>query len=748
MNKKEQNNNKKKIWWAVLAVALIILLVVLFTGGNSYGEKISPKEFNQLIDDAQVEEVHYYNGVFRIKKVGSETNFPKDADFYCEVATSATQENLIEKIETNNIEYVEQQVKPSVMESIMPYVSLFVILVIAYFIFRSITKGGQGSLGFGKSKTRATDNIKVRFSDVAGADEEKAELEEVVEFLKNPQKFTNLGARIPKGVLLVGPPGTGKTLLAKAVAGESNVPFLSISGSDFVEMFVGVGASRVRDLFEQAKKNRPCIIFIDEIDAVGRQRGTGLGGGNDEREQTLNQLLVEMDGFEANEGIIVLAATNRSDVLDPALMRPGRFDRQIYVHAPDVKGRESIIKIHARNKPIDDEVDFKVLARITSGFTGADIENMLNEASILAARANRPKIIMSDLTEGINKVIMGPQKKSRLVTDRDKKFTTYHEAGHAILAKLLPNCDEVQEVSIIPRGMAAGYTMSRPSEDDHHMTFNKLNDQIAMTMGGRLAEEIVFGDISTGASNDIQQATDLARKMVTEWGMSKRLGFIGYDTSAQPFLGRDYQNQSKYSEETASIIDEEIREILAYNYERARNLLTENRKIMDKMSELLILKETIYKEEVDMLMAGKSVKAIVSVMDKKAQELKEREDKGRKDNEYNRKLNDLQNKIKTAEMLLKAGVISQEEYDKLCETKNKLEEEYKVIYQQNDKKIEINDEKVENKAEKPAKKTASRKKKVVEEKENAAPEGTASEKEIDQNLNNKEESNNDNKDNK
>lgn len=685
---KNKKDNFKKLWWIVFAILIIVLVVILFTGNNSYGDKITPKEFTEMINNDQVGEVYYYGGVFRITKVDSDKKLPNSSDFYCEVATSATQENLINLITSKNIDYTEQQIKESFLETIMPYISLFVILIIAYFIFRAITKGGQGSMGFGKSKARATDNIKVRFSDVAGADEEKAELEEVVEFLKNPQKFTNLGARIPKGVLLVGPPGTGKTLLAKAVAGESNVPFLSISGSDFVEMFVGVGASRVRDLFDQAKKSRPCIIFIDEIDAVGRQRGTGLGGGNDEREQTLNQLLVEMDGFEANEGIIVLAATNRSDVLDPALLRPGRFDRQIYVHVPDVKGRESIIKIHARNKPLDDDIDFKVLARITSGFTGADIENMLNEASILAARANRPKIIMSDLTEGINKVIMGPQKKSRLVTDRDKKITTYHESGHAILGKLLENCDEVQEVSIIPRGMAAGYTMSRPSEDDQHMTYNKLNDQIAMCMGGRIAEQIVFGDISTGASNDIQHATDIARKMVTEWGMSNRLGFIGYDTSTQPFLGRDYQNQSKYSEETAAIIDEEIRDILDYNYKRAYKLLEENRLIMDKMSELLIIKETIYKEEVDMLMEGKSVDEIVAEMDKKAEILKEKEEKGRKDNEYLRKLNDLNNKLKTAEMLLKAGVVTKKEYDQLVENKNEIEKEYEN-HKQNAEKQEV-----------------------------------------------------------
>lgn len=706
----KKNSSFNKIWWVVFGILLFVMLVVLFTGNNSYGDKISPKEFTEMITNDQVEEVYYYGGVFRIKKVGSNKILPGSSDYYCEVATSATQENLIEQIRVKNIEYNEQQIEKSLLESIMPYISLFVIVVIAFFILRTLTRNGQGSIGFGKSKARATDNIKVRFSDVAGADEEKAELEEVVEFLKNPQRFTNLGARIPKGVLLVGPPGTGKTLLAKAVAGESNVPFLSISGSDFVEMFVGVGASRVRDLFEQAKKSRPCIIFIDEIDAVGRQRGTGLGGGNDEREQTLNQLLVEMDGFEANEGIIVLAATNRSDVLDPALLRPGRFDRQIYVHTPDVKGRESIIKIHAKNKPLDDDIDFKVLARITSGFTGADIENMLNEAAILAARADRPKIIMSDLTEGINKVIMGPQKKSRLVTDRDKKITTYHESGHAILGKLLEHCDEVQEVSIIPRGMAAGYTMSRPSEDDQHMTYNKLNDQIAMTMGGRIAEQIVFGDISTGASNDIQQATDIARKMVTEWGMSKKLGFIGYDISTQPFLGRDYQNQSKYSEQTAAIIDEEIRDILNYNYNRAYKILESNREIMDKMSELLILKETIYKEEVDMLMDGKSVDEIVAEMNKKAEIQKEKEEKGRKDIEYLRKINDLNNKIKTAEMLLKAGVVSKEEFNKLVESKTEIEKEFEKIKKENEKE-EIQETKVEK--EKPVKKAVKKTTKKV-----------------------------------
>ena len=678
---KEQKNNYSKIIWIVLLSILVLMLLwSAFANTGSYGEKITIAEFQEKVENGEFTDVYYYNGIFRAKIKNSEINeehFPEYSDYYCEIALQKDYEDIKDAINKVNehevvIKYNAEPTRESLLSTIMPYISLAIILIIGYFLLRAILKGNAGTMSFGRSKARSSENIKVRFSDVAGADEEKAELQEVVEFLKNPQKFTDLGARIPKGVLLVGPPGTGKTLLAKAVAGESNVPFLSISGSDFVEMFVGVGASRVRDLFEQAKKSRPCIIFIDEIDAVGRQRGTGLGGGNDEREQTLNQLLVEMDGFEANEGIIVLAATNRSDVLDPALLRPGRFDRQIYVHVPDVKGREAIIKIHARNKPIDEEVDYQTLARITSGFTGADIENMLNEASILAARADRPKIIMSDLTEGINKVIMGPQKKSLLVTERDKKITTYHEAGHAILGKLLPNCDEVQEVSIIPRGMAAGYTMSRPNEDDNHVTYNKLLDQISMCMGGRIAEEIVFKDISTGAQNDIKQATEIARKMVTEWGMSKELGFVGYDTSTEPFLGRDYQNQSKYSEKTAATIDSEIRDILKYCYDRATKILKENRKLMDTMYEILLLKKKIYKEEEDMIMQGKSVEEIVKEMDKKFNERKIKEEKVKADMQISKKINQLNEKIKTAEMLLKAGVVTQNEFNQLKKSKEDL----------------------------------------------------------------------------
>ncbi len=496
------------------------------------------------------------------------------------------------------------------------YIAILVVSVVMFIVLFRATSGGGGKImNFGKTKAKVTSNIKVRFSDVAGAEEEKEELAEIVEFLKHPKKFSDLGAKIPKGVLLVGPPGTGKTLFARAVAGEAGVPFFSASGSDFVEMYVGVGASRVRDLFDMAKRNQPCIIFIDEIDAVGRQRGAGLGGGHDEREQTLNQILVQMDGFETNEGVIVMAATNRADILDNALLRPGRFDRQIYVHLPDVKGREQILKVHARNKPLAPDVNFKVIARITSGFSGADLANLLNEAAILAARAGKTLIGNLELYEGINKVIMGPQKKSRVVTEADKKGTAYHESGHAILSKLCEHCDNVQEVSIIPRGMAAGYTLTRPESDDERYTVNKLHDFICMALGGRVAEEIVIHDVSAGASNDIQKVTQMARKMVTEWGMSDRLGPIAYTSDGPVFLGRDFEERNTYSEETAAIIDEEVKAIIGTEYERAKQLLLAHRSILDNMARVLVERETIYTEEVDMLMRGASYTEVLAYME-------------------------------------------------------------------------------------------------------------------------------------
>ena len=494
----------------------------------------------------------------------------------------------------------------SIWSSIIPIIGFVLLVVLAIILFRSMGGVNKQAMNFGKSRANVQGNIKVRFTDVAGAEEEKEELKEIVEFLKSPQKFTAVGARIPRGVLLVGPPGTGKTLFAKAVAGEANVPFFSISGSDFVEMYVGVGASRVRDLFDTAKKNMPCIIFIDEIDAVGRQRGAGLGGGHDEREQTLNQLLVQMDGFATNDGIIVMAATNRADILDPALLRPGRFDRQIYVNVPDVRGREAIFKVHARNKPMAADVDFQTLARITSGFSGADIANLLNEAAILCARDNRHKITMEDLYEGINKVVMGPQKKSRLVTEVDKRITAYHESGHAIVARCMPLCDPVHEISIIPRGQAAGYTMTRPDNDDDHITIGKLKANLAMSMGGRAAEEIVIEDVSAGAVGDIKQATGIARKMVTEWGMSESLGPVYYGSSQEVFLGRDYQSTHSYSEEVAAKIDKEVAALVDTAHEQALDILKKHREVMDVMVRVLLDCETIYTEEVDMIMNGAS----------------------------------------------------------------------------------------------------------------------------------------------
>lgn len=504
----------------------------------------------------------------------------------------------------------------SIWSSILPIAGIILVCVVFWLIMRSTMGGGGKVMSFAKTKARVSTNIKVRFTDVAGAEEEKVELAEVVEFLKQPKKFADLGARIPKGVLLIGPPGTGKTLFAKAVAGEAGVPFFSVSGSDFVEMYVGVGASRVRDLFEVAKKNQPCIIFIDEIDAVGRHRGAGLGGGNDEREQTLNQILVQMDGFENNEGVIVMAATNRSDILDPALTRPGRFDRQVFVNLPDVKGREQILKVHARNKPLAPDVNLKAVARLSAGFSGADLANLLNEAAILAARANKQFIGNAELYEAFDKVAMGPAKKSKVVTEPEKRLTAFHEAGHCILAKLCPNCDPVHEVTIIPRGNAGGFTMMRPESDRAYYSRSYMLDDICMALGGRVAEELVIKDISSGASGDIKQATKFARLMVTELGMSEKLGLISYSDDSQPvFIGKDMATHSSYSEETAKMIDDEVREIMATQHERARKLLTDNRSILDNMARVLIEKETIYTEEVELLMEGKSYAEVLKYME-------------------------------------------------------------------------------------------------------------------------------------
>ncbi|WP_326497944.1 ATP-dependent zinc metalloprotease FtsH [Clostridium sp. ZS2-4] len=485
----------------------------------------------------------------------------------------------------------------------LPTIFLILMLVGFWFMFMQQSQGGGGNRGvmnFGKSRAKMAtpDKQKVTFKDVAGADEEKGELEEIVDFLKQPKRYLEMGARIPKGVLLVGPPGTGKTLLAKAIAGEAGVPFFSISGSDFVEMFVGVGASRVRDLFEQAKKNAPCIIFIDEIDAVGRQRGAGLGGGHDEREQTLNQLLVEMDGFGVNEGIILLAATNRPDILDKAILRPGRFDRQILVGSPDVKGREEILKVHIKNKPLSDEVKLDVLAKRTPGFVGADLENLMNEAALLAVRGNKKVIGMEELEEAITRVIAGPEKKSRVIDDEDRKLTAYHEAGHAIVMEFTPHSDPVHEISIIPRGMAGGYTMHLPEKDTAYTSKSKLKDEMVGLLGGRVAEQMILGDISTGASSDIQRVSVVARKMVMEYGMSEKLGTITFGSGHdEVFLGRDLGKAKNYSEEVAFEIDKEVKALVDTAYKRAENILKEHEDKLHAVAKALLEKEKIGAEE-------------------------------------------------------------------------------------------------------------------------------------------------------
>lgn len=715
MNEKPRNNmpNKKRSLMFVGILILCLLVVVAVSSLSGKNTYISYTEFQNLVYAEKIEEVDIVGGTVRIRKVDGvkEDDFPNKMDCYTTILSTSQLEFLYKyndklreeiagitdeaEIEAKTALIID--IKTSVqtesfMERIMPYISLAVIVIMSIFLFSTFLNSNKGAMSYGRSRARMVISSSFRFSDVAGADEEKAELQEVVEFLRNPKKFTELGAKIPKGVLLVGSPGTGKTLLAKAVAGESNVPFFSISGSDFVEMFVGVGASRVRDLFDQAKKHSPCIVFIDEIDAVGRQRGAGLGGGNDEREQTLNQLLVEMDGFETNEGIIILAATNRADVLDPALLRPGRFDRQIYVNMPDVKGREEIIKIHARNKPIDDEVDFKRLARLTSGFAGADIANLLNEAAILAARDNRTKITMADITEGINKVLMGPQKRSWVVTKEDRRITAIHEGGHAIVAHESEKCDVVQEISIIPRGNAGGYTLTINDKDERHITKEKLLQTLSMMLGGRAAEEIMLKDITTGASNDMQRATQIARKMVTEWGMSSKIGLMSLGNENEVFIGRDYQKQASYSEQIAGQIDEEVKEIIDTAYNRAKAIITKNKNILTSLVELLEKKETIYSEEFDDLFKGKSVEDIIAEIDAKEKTIKEKLTKKPEPKIDNSKI-ELE-KMQRAEAMHIAGIISEQEYQTI-----KAEFEAKANAQRAEAEKQSAEEKVETQTE-------------------------------------------------
>jgi len=509
---------------------------------------------------------------------------------------------------------VERDQTPAWANMLISWAPFLLLIGFWVFFMRQMQSGGNKALSFGKSKAKllASQQKKVTFKDVAGVDEAKEELQEIIEFLREPQKFQKLGGRIPKGVLLMGPPGTGKTLLARAIAGEANVPFFSISGSDFVEMFVGVGASRVRDLFEQGKKNAPCIIFIDEIDAVGRHRGAGLGGGHDEREQTLNQLLVEMDGFESNDGVILIAATNRPDVLDPALLRPGRFDRRVVVSRPDVRGREGILQVHTRKIPLAEDVDISVLARATPGFSGADLANLVNEAALLAARRNQKFVTMADFESSKDKVLMGAERKSMIITDEEKRLTAFHEAGHALVAALLPHTDPLHKVTIIPRGMALGLTQQLPTEEKHNYTKEQLQSRIAVCMGGRIAEDMVFQEISTGAQNDIEQATEMARKMVCEWGMSETLGPLTYGKKEeQIFLGKEFNRHQDYSEATALKIDAEIKRIVTEQYERAQRTLTDNREILNRVAEALLEHEVLDAEQLKALVEGRPIEVRV-----------------------------------------------------------------------------------------------------------------------------------------
>lgn len=586
--------------WIVVSVTLVLAALTLWQNGNA-ANSLAYSGFVQKWNADEIQSINIKEDKMIVE--GRTTN----GESFISYAPSGLISNLMQENPKSNVRVAFEPPSNSStwLTTMIPSILIVVLLFVFFLVFSQQSQGGgaggRGVMNFGKSKAKmmAPDSQNVAFKDVAGADEEKAELEEVVDFLKSPKKFMQMGARIPKGILLVGPPGTGKTLLAKAIAGEAGVPFFSISGSDFVEMFVGVGASRVRSMFEEAKKNSPCIIFIDEIDAVGRRRGAGLGGGHDEREQTLNQLLVEMDGFGVNEGIIMIAATNRPDILDPALLRPGRFDRQIVVGLPDVKGREQILEIHTAKKPLASDVNLNVLAKRTPGFSGADLENLSNEAALLSVRKDKDVISMNEMEEAITRVIAGPEKKSRVITEHDKKLTAYHEAGHAVVMRLLPNCDPVHEISIIPRGRAGGYTMHLPKEDTTYVLKSKLKDQMVGLLGGRVAEQLILGDISTGAKNDIDRASNIAKSMVMEYGMSEKIGTISYNTSGhdEVFLGRDLGKGRDFSEELGAKIDKEIKQFIDEAYVRANTLLKDNVDKLHAVAKALIEKEKLDAEE-------------------------------------------------------------------------------------------------------------------------------------------------------
>jgi cell division protease FtsH len=585
------------LWMAIFVV--VILLWNTFQGGKTTRHELKFSEFDQAVERGKVAEVTLHGQQVSGKyKAGGE--YSENEEFHTQVPPDYSSV-MIPKLRAAHVDITIEEPKDNPLFAILfTWAPVIVIVALWVFFMRQMQSGGNKALSFGKSKAKLlnTAGKKVTFKDVAGVEEAKDELSEIVDFLKEPQKFQKLGGRIPKGVLLMGPPGTGKTLLARAIAGEANVPFFSISGSDFVEMFVGVGASRVRDLFEQGKKNAPCIVFIDEIDAVGRHRGAGLGGGHDEREQTLNQLLVEMDGFESNEGVILIAATNRPDVLDPALLRPGRFDRRVIVDRPDINGRLGILKVHTRSIPLDDDVQLSIIARGTPGFAGADLANLVNEAALIAARLNKKKVQMADFEFAKDKVLMGVERKTLMLTDDEKRLTAYHEAGHALVAAFTAGADPLHKVTIIPRGRALGLTMQLPTEDKYTLRKQYVEAQISILMGGRVAEELTQDDITTGAGNDIERATDIARRMCCEWGMSD-LGPLSYGSKEEPvFLGRDFAQRADYSEDTALRIDREVSRIVQHAYERATAILTEHRPVLDSLAHLLLDKESLDGEEV------------------------------------------------------------------------------------------------------------------------------------------------------
>ncbi len=609
MNKKKGSG--RSIGLYIIAFILLLVTFSILSSPSDSSAAISYTQIRSDIKSGNVSElVIGSNEVSVLLKDGTEYLYQvTDMDYFMSDLGDDIQAQ--QDAGTLTVDYYVRTT--SVFMTFLPYIIVVVLLVAfwAFMLNRQAGGGGGGAMNFGKSRARMTapgeQQKRVTFKDVAGADEEKADLEEIVDFLRDPRKYMALGARIPKGVLLVGPPGTGKTLIAKAVAGEAGVPFFSISGSDFVELYVGVGASRVRDLFNEAKKHAPAIVFIDEIDAVGRQRGAGLGGGHDEREQTLNQLLVEMDGFGNNAGVIVLAATNRADILDPALLRPGRFDRQIYIGVPDIKGRVEILKVHARKKPFEEDVSFDAIARSTVGFTGADLENLLNEAALLAARRGKPKIGLKDIDDAFLKVIMGNEKKNRVMTDRERRLTAYHESGHALTSRLLPTQDPVQQVSIVPRGRAGGFTLNLPVQDKYYSTRLEMEEELIVLLGGRVAEKLVMGDISTGASNDIERASRIARNMVTKYGMSDRLGPIDFGSSHdEVFLGRDFANTNHLSEETSSLIDKEVKALIDQAYARCEQLLRDNMDILDRLAAFLLQHETMDNAQLEAIFKGET----------------------------------------------------------------------------------------------------------------------------------------------